>query len=238
MIAVAVAVLGAVPSAATARTVAWSGYAWDVRPPGVGAPGPNRWSDAPAAARVDGSDLVLSNGRAGGGTGVELDNRTHLGYGTYRWVVASDLTRFDAHDVLGLFTYGGSDPSHNEIDIEPARWGRPFAPTGSVTVWRDAEAGLSRSRSFAFSARPPYVLQFTWEPDRVAYLVTDAARRTLLAWTVTKNVPVPSTEVPVVNLWRFGGRAPARTRTVRLTSFSWLPPAAPRARGAARRPAR
>jgi hypothetical protein len=227
VIALIAGLLAAAPPLAAARTVAWSGYVWDVRPPGLGAPGPNRWSDSPAAARVTGSDLLLTIGRSGSWTGVELDNRAHLGYGTYRWVVASDLTRFDAHDVLGLFTYGGDAPSHNEIDIEPARWGRPLAPTGSVTLWRDAQAGRRQSRSFAFTPRPPYVLQFTWEPNRVTYRVTDAAHTTLLAWTVTANVPVPSSEVPVINLWRFGGRAPARSRTVRITSFTWQAPRRP-----------
>jgi hypothetical protein len=94
-------------STASARTISWSGYTWDVRPPGFGGPGPNDWSDSEANVRVDGTDLVLSIVRdaAGRWTSAEVDNQQHFGYGTYRWVVASELSDLDRYEVLGMFTY-------------------------------------------------------------------------------------------------------------------------------------
>jgi hypothetical protein len=209
-----------------ARTISWSGYNWSVRPPGTAQqPGPNDWSDSAANVRVQGTDLLLSivKNSAGHWTSAEIDNRRHLGYGTYRWVVATDLSGLDANEVLGMFTYGGTSPSNNEIDIEPSHWGDMSNPTGSVTVWQNANAGLSEGRDFNYSSHPPYVNQFTWSPGRIDYLITDATGATLLAWTVTTGVPKPSTEVPIINYWRYQNVAPAGVRTMRISSFTWAP---------------
>jgi hypothetical protein len=216
--------VAAVPGA-IARTISWSGYSWDVRPPGTGEPGPNTWSDSSDNVRVEGSDLVLSivQDRFGRWTSAEIDNRRHLGYGTYRWVVATDLSALDANEVLGLFTYTDSGPSHNEIDIESSHWGHLSSPTGSVTVWQNADLGLSEQRNFDYSNRPPYVNQFTWAPGSIRFVVTDATGRTLFDSTIDTGVPVPSTEVPVINYWRFDNVAPVGVRTIRISSFTWAP---------------
>jgi hypothetical protein len=209
-----------------ARSISWSGYTWDVRPTGSGEPGPNQWSDSDANVHVDGSDLVLSivKDPSGQWTSAEVDNQQHLGYGTYRWVVTTDLSTLDANEVLGMFTYGGSSPSNNEIDIEPSHWGHLGWPTGSATVWQDAAAGRSQSKTFDYSARPPYVNQFTWTPGAISYLVTDATGATLFRWTTTSGVPTASSEVPMVNYWRFDDVPPAGVRSMRLSSFSWWAP--------------
>lgn len=213
-------------STADARTISWSGYTWDVRPSGFGGPGPNEWSDSEAGVHIDGADLVLSFVRdaAGRWTSAEVDNQQHLGYGTYRWVVTSDLSALDAHEVLGMFTYGGASPSNNEIDIEASHFEDPFGPTGWATVWQDAAAGRHHVKSFAYSDRPPYVNQFTWAPGRVSYLVTDATGATLLRRTVRAGVPIPSSEVPRINYWRSSGRPPKGPRSMRIASFQWFPP--------------
>jgi hypothetical protein len=210
-----------------ARTISWSGYNWDVRPSGAAQePGPNDWSDSAANVRVQGTDLLLSivKNSAGHWTSAEVDNRRHLGYGTYRWVVATNLSALDANEVLGMFTYGGASPSNNEIDIEPSHWGAMANPTGSATVWQNANAGLSEERAFNYSNSPPYVNQFTWSPGRIDYLITDATGATLFAWTVTTGVPTPSTEVPIINYWRYQNVAPTGVRTMRISSFAWAPP--------------
>ena len=220
----ALALLVAAPRA-SARTLAWSGYQWDVRPGGVGGPGPNRWSDSEANARVEGSELVLSilKDAQGRWTSSEVDNQQHLGYGTYRWVVNSDLSTIDAYDVVGMFVWGDAPPSNNEIDIEAAHWGNLAWPSGSGTVWQDFDADKSKSKSFDYSAHPPYVNQFTWAPGSVAYRITDGTGNVLFEWTLLNGVPTPSVEVPIVNFWRFEDVAPSSARSVRLSSFSWAP---------------
>jgi hypothetical protein len=167
--------------------------------------------------------LSIVQDRFGRWTSAEIDNQRHLGYGTYRWVVATDLSALDASEVLGLFTYGGSDSSNNEIDIEASHWGHRSWPTGSATVWQNGARGLSEQRSFKYSDRPPYVNRFTWSPGRVRFLVSDATGTTLFTWTISVGVPVPSTEVPVINYWRFNNVAPIGVRTMRISSFAWAP---------------
>jgi hypothetical protein len=221
----ALAVLLWTAEPAAARTISWAGHTWDVRPPGFGTPGPNHWSDSEANVEVDGTDLVLAvvKDASGHWTSAEVSNRAHLGYGTYRWVVETRLSDLDSHEVLGMFTYGGSSPSNNEIDIEPSHWGNTAWPTGSATVWQDSLAGRNATRTFEYSDRPPYVNQFTWAPGSVRYLIRDAAGTTLLDWTLTSGVPVPSSEVPTINYWRFENDPPALERRMRLSSFAWAP---------------
>jgi hypothetical protein len=217
------------PAPAGARTIDWSGRTWDVRASGFGAPGPSQWSDSAASVAVDGGDLVLSIAQDASGrwTCPEISLPSHLGYGTYRWIVKSDLREIDANEVLGLFTYGGPAPSNNEIDIEAARWGNLAWPSGSATVWRDASAWLRDTRPFAYAGPPPYLNQFTWSADSIHYLVLDSTGARVFEWTTTTDVPVPSTERAFINYWRFDGVAPAGPKSMRLASFTWLPPGDP-----------
>lgn len=207
------------------RTVSWSGYVWFVRHAGWGGPGANVWSDSTSNARISGSDLVLSvvRDKLGRWTSSEIDNARHLGYGTYRWVVASDLSDDDPNQVLGMFIFGGTGPLADEIDIEPSRWGNPLAPNGSVAVWQSSQTHASQFNTFTYSNHPPYVNQFTWSPGRVSFLITDAMGAVLLDWTAIGGVPAPSNEAPGINYWRFGNVAPSATTAVRISSFKWMP---------------
>jgi hypothetical protein len=215
----------AFPATASARMLEWSGHSWEVRSSGFGTPGPNQWSDSPENVRVEGSELVLSIARdaLGRWTSAEVANRAHLGYGTYRWVVNSDLSALDASEVLGMFTYGGTAPSNNEIDFEPSHWGNTAWPSGSATVWQDAAGGRRQTRSFHYTDRPPYTHELVWRPGAIDLRVTDGAGTRLLDWPVRQGVPVPSSEVPMINYWRDRGVPPASVRTMRLASFSWTP---------------
>jgi len=207
------------------RAITWSGYTWFVRHPGWGGPGLNPWSDSTANAHVSGTDLVLSivRDRSGRWTSSEIDNQRHLGYGTYRWVIASDLSTADPNQVLGLFTFGGAGAFGNEVDIEASRWGNPLAPDGSAAVWENALAHATQFTTFTYSDDPPYTTQFTWTPGRVSFIVTDGAGTVLLDWTAIGGVPTASSEVPVLNYWRFHGVPPAAASTVRIASFRWTP---------------
>lgn len=210
---------------AAERAVSWSGYTWFVRRPGWGGPGYNNWSDTSANARVSGGDLLLSiaKDKAGHWTSAEVDNQRHLGYGTYRWVVASDLSGLDPNQVLGMFTFAPTGAVADEIDMEVSQWGNLLAPNGSAAVWKTSSTRANEVTTFTYSDHPPYVHQFTWSPGRIRFLITDATGAVLLDWTVTSDVPVPSTEVPSVNYWRFYNVAPSGVSTVRLAGFTWSP---------------
>ena len=74
--------------------------------------------------------------------------------------------------------------------------------------------------------------QFTWQPGKVKYLITDATGAVLFDQTVTAGVPVPSVEVPIINYWRFENQAPAAPKSMRIRSFQFLRPRADAAAGA------
>jgi len=218
---------GAAPAAA--RTIAWSGYNWDVRTQGLSGPGPNYWSDSTSNVSVEPSGVldlsVVRNGPGGAWTSSELDGETHLGYGRYTWVVDSNLSAsaLDNYEVLGLFTYDDNSPerSHNEIDIEASHWGDATFPTGSGTVYHNS--GGQTEVDFPFSSSPPYICTFDWTPGQIHWTITDMAGATLADWTETSDIPVPATEVPVMNLWRFENRPPASLQTIRIASFTFVP---------------
>ncbi len=109
-----------------ARMVAWSGRSWTVkasRTP-VG-PGPNLFSDSIDNVWVDpvGRLHLKITSRRGRWHAAEVVLGHSLGHGTYRFVLASRLDRFDPNVVAGLFTWSDEPASHHrEIDIEFGRW--------------------------------------------------------------------------------------------------------------------
>jgi hypothetical protein len=117
-----------------------------------------------------------------------------------------------------MFTFGGT-----EVDMEPSLWGNPFSTSGSAAVWPDVRNPNRESATFNYSNQPPYIHQFTWSPGSIHFLITDATGGVLLDWTVTTGVPTPSSEVPIINYWRFHDEPPTGVTTVRMASFTWTP---------------
>ena len=225
-----IAVFAAFASSAAARTINWSGYTWDVRSQGLSGPGPNLWSDSTANVSVNGSELDLAiTHQSNGWASSEIDSHTHLGYGSYTWVVNSNLSAsaLDNNEVLGLFTYDDNSPesSHNEIDIEASHWGDPTFPTGSGTVYQTATRQIEKD--FPFTSSPPYVASFDWEPGSIHWHITDATGAVVADWTFTSGIPTPATEVPIINYWRFNNVAPTSVRTMRIASFTFTPTGTP-----------
>jgi hypothetical protein len=207
-------------SSAVSRMIQWSGHAWHVRPASEGtAPGPNAWSDSPRSVAVDGDRLrlaIVPDGARWRCAEVHLEQA--LGYGTYEWVVETDLTALDPQAVLGLFTYdwyGGTASS--EIDIEFARWGAASDPDLVEFSVQPAHAGQNERRPL--SAPPPYTCRFTWARGRVDFSVGDTC-----AYTSTTDVFAPSpTTWPFINLWLNRGSAPSAEQAVELSRFSFMP---------------
>jgi hypothetical protein len=202
------------------RTVHWSGSDWHVRPRSERtAPGPNAWSDSTRSVAVDGDRLRLAIVReAAGWRCAEVHLERPLGYGTYEWIVETDLTRLDPQAVLGLFTYdwhGGRASS--EIDIEFARWGTPS--DHDLVELSVQPAGPGQNARMPLMTPPPYRCRFTWAPGRVDFSVGDAC-----TYTSTTDVFAPSASAwPFVNLWLNRGNAPSAPQAVELSRFSFAP---------------
>jgi hypothetical protein len=203
------------------RTIEWSGHVWQVRPPSESsAPGPNSWSDSARSVAVRGDRLRLAIVRDASGRWrcAEAHLERALGYGTYEWIVTSDLTTLDPQAVLGLFTYdwhGGTASS--EIDIEFARWGA--ASDQDLVEFSVQPAGAGQNVRLPLVTPPPYTCRFTWTPGRVQFSVGDDC-----AYTSATDVFAPSPSAwPFVNLWLNRGTAPSGPQAVELSRFSFTP---------------
>jgi hypothetical protein len=203
----------------------FSGRTWYVKSTSgskVG-PGPNHFSAANAFVDASGRlhlRINRDNKRRWQSAEVFSTNTRSLGYGTYRWTIASDVDRLDPNVVLGLFTWS-DDPTehHREIDVEIARWGSRTDPTNGqyvVQPW-DLPGHLHR---FAQGAGVS-THAFTWSPGKVEFWKDGAP-----AWTYAgDDVPTPGDERVHLNLWLMNGLAPTDGRSVEVViqSFAFTP---------------
>jgi len=200
-------------AAATApRTVAFSGYSWAVKAsPGVVGPGPNYFSDSPENVWVDdagGLHLRITH-RDGAWQAAEVVVDRSLGYGTYRFDLASPLGRLDPNVVLGLFTWSDDAAyNHREIDVEVARWGNAAAASNAqYVVQPSGRAG--NLRTFALPDVAPTVHEFTWAPKAVTFRSATAAGTNIAGWKYTgRDVPRSGNERTRINLWLARGNPP------------------------------
>ena len=107
----------------------FSGYYWNIKNSDntqVG-PGPNRFSNSSANVWLDTDNMLhlRITKRNNQWFCSEVISVREFGYGTYKFVTASDLTTFTEKEVLGLFTwnnYSFQTQGNSEVDIEFARW--------------------------------------------------------------------------------------------------------------------
>ncbi|HSN43388.1 MAG TPA: glycoside hydrolase family 16 protein [Propionibacteriaceae bacterium] len=203
-------------------SIRFSGYDWLIKESAtkVG-PGPNVFSAANVVVDEGGLQLRIAELDAGWAC-AEVIAQGAFGYGTYTWVVASELTQLDPAVVLGLFTWSDiPDHAHREIDIEFARWGADPVP-GASHGWFTVQAGTSDSFGFAFPPAQPSVHGFVWTPERVTF--TSTADGSVSTWSYSgTDVPLPGGGVtPRINVWLYQGAPPAGAQTITVESFVFM----------------
>ncbi|MBN1818314.1 MAG: carboxypeptidase regulatory-like domain-containing protein [Sedimentisphaerales bacterium] len=100
---------------------------WLVRKAYDEGPGPNNWCSKKVCVELleDGLHLRIRQ-IEGQWYCSEVFTNESLGYGIYKFVVATNSPYLDPQTVVGLFTYDkNQDGNKNEIDIELTRWGNP-----------------------------------------------------------------------------------------------------------------
>jgi len=194
------------------RTVAFSGSSWAVKSSmGAVGPGPNIFSDSPENVWVDaaGQLHLRITFRDGRWRAAEVILDRSLGYGTYRFTLASPVGRLDPNVVLGLFTWSDNPAyNHREIDIELARWGNATSATNAqYTVQPYDHAG--NVRTFVLPDSAPTTHEFTWAPNRCSFRSATAADNTIASWRYSgRDVPRAGDERTRINLWLGGGAPP------------------------------
>ncbi|MCA1682384.1 MAG: hypothetical protein LC685_00005, partial [Actinobacteria bacterium] len=221
--ALASTALAAAPRAAAApgpTTIAFSGYNWTVKDPGTTwGPGPNYWSAGNVKVDTAGRLHLTVTRRQGHWYCAEVTLDHGLGYGTYRFSVASAIGALDPNVILGLFTWS-DDPaqSHRELDVEMARWGSATDPTNAQYVVQPAGPAGHLTRFTQPSSATSSVHSFTWLPGSVQFAST-AGNGSPIAGTSYSgaDVPTPGSERVHINLWLYAGLAPTDGAAVGVT---------------------
>lgn len=210
----------------------FAGYTWSVKASsGPVGPGPNYFSDSSESVRVDGAGLHMRlTYRVGRWHAAEIVLDRSLGYGTYRFTVASLVGRLDPNVVLGLFTWSDDTAYNNrEIDIEVARWGNPTAPTNAQYVVQPSTV-LGNTFRFVLPDGAGSVHELTWAPKAVSFRSVTAAGAAIADWKYGgKDVPRAKNERARINLWLTGGKPPTDGAEVEvvLSDFSHAAPFVP-----------
>ena len=207
-----------------ARTVAFSGYEWDVRDAPSDRGGTNYYD--PRNVHVDdrGRLHLRLVRRDGQWTGAEVSLTRPLGYGTYIFETA-DVSAMDPAAVLGLLTWddGAAEHNHRELDVEISQWGDPRIDNAQFVVQPYYVAANVRR----FVAPPGGVTYtVTWAPGVAAFRANVAGGRPpIAAHEFTSGVPVPGNERVRMHLYAFGYAATPLRREVEVVieKFQYLP---------------
>jgi hypothetical protein len=224
------------------RWVSFGGYDWWVKSSvGFVGPGPNYFSDSTNNVWLDGQGqlhLKITN-RSNAWQCAELVSARTFGYGHYRFELASSVDALDKNAVLGLFTWSDDAAyAHREIDVEGSRWGNAGDPNDAQYVVQpfDTAGHLVRYRVAPGVAHSTHL--FTWETNRIrfaaqvgSYATNPPAANVISNWTYALDVPPSGDENVRLNLWLYGGAAPAGGQPVEFVvkSFQFVPLGAPTA---------
>lgn len=197
------------------RSINFSGYEWWIRN-GSGGPGPNQWSNSDSSVWLDKSGYLHLKIRKTGDNWYcsEVNLNTSLGYGSYKFVVESDLAELDQNIVVGLFLY---EDDTKEIDIEFARWGNMLTVPGWYTV-QPPPYTASNQHSFDIDTRVAISTHsFDWLPDKTYFKsikgveeVVPPNNNLLAEWTYTGSPqPTVGNELMHINFWLFQAKPPS-----------------------------
>jgi hypothetical protein len=204
------------------REIMFAGREWTVKCGGFLGPGPNPFSQGEGNVWVDGSGrlhLKISE-RRGQWWNAEVVLKESLGYGTYSFEVETNVDSLDENIVLGLFTYDFDAPAENfrEIDIEFSKWGVPTDDNGQFVVQPHAiEDNIHRfDVDYAGAGgNDTTTHRFSWRPGAIEFdssygAIPPPSPGSIETWSYTgADIPNESDEEVRLNLWLFGGAAPA-----------------------------
>lgn len=193
------------------RFIDWSGYRWRVKAGDLLDPGPNYFSGDPANVWIDGlGQLHLKTEfRDGKWYCAEVVMDEFLGYGTYTFHMSSRVDDFDYNIVFAGFLY---ETINQEFDIEfSKRLANPFNSqyviqpyyhTGNITFF-DMPADVQTSHSMEW--RSDKIVFKSWFGHDPTPLPADIIN----SWEYTgADIPSPTDERMIFNLYLFGGEAP------------------------------
>ncbi len=201
------------------RELDFGGQLWRIKTSSdLVAPGPNYWSDATDMIWVDADGLHVNlKEKEGKWYAAEIFTKRALGYGTYTFVIDSDIKAYDTSIVAGFFTWDNrSDEANREIDIEFASWGMPGGTKGFYVV--QPNTGPERLSIFEPKMQGTYSThRIVWTPDVLEFASyhgsidpdnPSALANLMHAWTFAGTPPTKGNARFRINLWLFQGKVP------------------------------
>jgi hypothetical protein len=215
----ACAVSVSAPPPSVPRELDFGGQLWRIKTSqNLVAPGPNYWSDAPDMVWVDADGMHLNlKQKDGKWYSTEIFTKRALGYGTYTFVIDSDIKAYDPFIVAGFFTWDNRpDEANREIDIEFASWGMPGGTKGHYVV--QPNTGPEKLSIFEPRMQGTYSThRIVWTLDTLeftsyhGYVDPDdpgASANLMHTWTFAGTPPTKGNARFRINLWSFQGKAP------------------------------
>ena len=218
-----------------ARTLNFSGATWTVKTStGKAGPGPNYFSDSPSNVAVDAHGhlhlRITHNGDRW--QCAEVIHTASLGYGTYRFYLATRVDDLDPNIVLGLFTWRDETAySHREIDFEFSRLADPSNHNAQYVVQPYTKPGHIL-RFGEPSKLDETAHSFLWQRDSVLFQSLRGAvakqadaGKAIHQWRAIDQIPAAGGENVRMNLWLFRGQAPTNGREteVIISRFEFVP---------------
>lgn len=188
------------------RTIAFSGYEWQVRQIPSDRGGANEYDPANAWTDEAGALHLRIAGQPGAWTSAEVILTRSLGYGTYSFVVR-DVSHLEPAAAFGMFTWDdkGVAQNYREIAIEISRWGDPASKNAQYVI-QPYYVAANVARFIAPAG--PLTHSFRWAPGRVSFKTVAAGAgallRTVAAAELTSGIPAPGTESIRINFYVFG----------------------------------
>jgi len=210
------------------RTLAFSGYEWDVRQVPSDRYGQNDYDARNAWVDGEGFLHLALEERDGRWTSAEVVLTRSLGYGTYEFVLG-DTSHLDPAASLGLLTWDdlGADQYHRELEFEIGRRGNPINKDAQYVVFPPYLA----TNVFLFSLPAgalTHVLR--WEPDFARFTTIRGrgpvrAQAVVADRTFTSGIPTPGSETVRIALVyvRAAPLPPAGHVEVVIEKFQYLP---------------
>lgn len=196
-------------------------------------PGPNNFTNSTDNAFVDslGQLHLKITQRNGKWYCSEVDLVKSLGYGKYRFYLASRVDQLPQNVVLGLFTYDSDPTYHNrEIDIEFSKWGYPtnFNSQYVVQPW-DVTQNISRFDSQLSGDYTTHSID--WTTNKVSfeslyghYATAPDSTYVMNSWSYSGlDIPLAGNEKIIMNLWNYEGKAPTQKVEVVIKKFEFTP---------------
>ena len=207
-------------------------------------PGPNYYSNSINNVWLDDKDklhlkIIKRNGKWYC-TGIETQYQG-WGYGKYAFDIETVMMKkedesgkisyindLDENAVVGLYTYDNNTThkSHNELDIEFAKWGNPDSNIGNFVVWYDTtQSGNKRNyHTFPIDVGGNYTYGFEWTANNIIFYSSGMTSCPLYPESFQYKegdkivgtsgegygyIPIPNKEKVLMNIWLNGGKDPA-----------------------------